>query len=338
MIALAERLEFALPAELEAHEPPEARGLARDQVRLLVSQTARGEEVDARFDELPGFLRGGDVLVVNTSATLPAALPATTTQGIAIAVHVSTALPAGLTVIEPRHAQLSAGELLSLPAGGSATLLARYRSSQRLWIASLRLPQPLIPFLHAWGKPIRYPYVREEWPLESYQTVFGLHPGSAEMPSAGRPFSARVLAQLVAKGVIIARLTLHCGVASPEHDEPPYEEYFSVPPETAAAVNDARGTGRRVVAVGTTVARALESALDERGRVAAARGWTDHLISPHEPVRSFDALLTGFHEPRSTHLALLRGLASEAELRRAYRAALARRYLWHEFGDVHLIL
>jgi S-adenosylmethionine:tRNA ribosyltransferase-isomerase len=338
MIALAERLDFTLAPELEAHEPPEARGLARDQVRMLVSRSASGDHVDARFSSLPGFLSAGDVLVVNTSATLPAALTASTAAGDRGAVHVSTALPAGLTVVEPRQLRVHEGDELTLPAGGSAKLLLPYRGSQRLWVAALNLPAELHAYLNAWGKPIRYPYVRGEWPIETYQTVFALQPGSAEMPSAGRPFSAAVLKELVAKGIVLARLTLHCGVASLEHDEGPYEEFFSVPPETAAAVNVARAAGQRIVAVGTSVARALESALDERDRVVSARGWTDHVISPGQPVRSFRSLLTGFHEPRSTHLALLRGLRGEDEIASAYRAALARGYLWHEFGDVHLIL
>lgn len=338
MIAVAPRYDFTLTPEVEAHEPPEARGLARDEVRMLVSAAAGGEPRDARFYELPRFLERGDVLVVNTSATVPAALEAQAASGEMIALHVSTMLPGGLNVVEPRHTHVREGECLPLAEAAHAKLLMPYRSSSRLWIASLSLPRPLNEFLHRNGKPIRYPYVKAEWPIEAYQTVFALHPGSAEMPSAARPFSERVLAELVARGVIIARLMLHCGVASLEHDEPPYDEYFSVPPETAATVNSARAGGQRVVAVGTTAARALESAVDERGRVVASRGWTDHMISPGRPARAFNALLTGLHEPRSTHLALLQGVADRREIEGAYEAALSRGYLWHEFGDVHLIL
>ncbi|MDQ6781776.1 MAG: S-adenosylmethionine:tRNA ribosyltransferase-isomerase, partial [Candidatus Eremiobacteraeota bacterium] len=275
MIANA-ALTFRLSPELEAHEPPEARGLARDEVRMLVSATEHDRIEHAVFQSLPQRMHVGDVLVVNTSATLPAALRARDARGLELGLHVSTVLPGGVTVVEPRNAPgLKPGDALRLEDGGRARLLWPYRNSQRLWLAIVETTRGLNVLLERYGKPIRYPYLHGEWPLEAYQTVFALHPGSAEMPSAGRPFSARVLQALARRGVVIARLILHCGVASLEHDEPPYEEYFSVPAETAAAINAARAAGRRVLAVGTTVARALESSLDGRGRVVAARGWTD---------------------------------------------------------------
>jgi S-adenosylmethionine:tRNA ribosyltransferase-isomerase len=227
---------------------------------------------------------------------------------------------------------------LSLPAGGTALLLSPYKDSRRLWIARLDLPEPVLEYLTHWGKPIQYAYVQGEWPLSMYQTVFATHPGSAEMPSAGRAFSPAVLADLQRRGVQVARLTLHTGVASAERDEPPYEEAFAVPWATAQAVDDARREGRRVIATGTTVVRALESAVDDAGRVVPARGWTDLVVTPQRGVRVVDGLLTGFHEPRASHLAMLEAIAGRAHLRRAYRAALEGRYLWHEFGDLHLIL
>jgi S-adenosylmethionine:tRNA ribosyltransferase-isomerase len=171
-----------------------------------------------------------------------------------------------------------------------------------------------------------------------YQTVYAREPGSAEMPSAGRAFTADVLARLEARGIRLALLTLHTSVASLERDEPPIEEWYRIPAETAAAIDGARAGGGRVIAVGTTVVRALESAADERGRVTASQGWTGLVIAPARQLRTTGALLTGFHEPRASHLAMLTAFAGRAHLEHAYHAALNARYLWHEFGDLHLIL
>jgi S-adenosylmethionine:tRNA ribosyltransferase-isomerase len=338
VVALALPPAFTLPETLEAHEPPEARGVARDRVRLLVSNRRTGRIVHARFADLPDFLRPGDLLVVNDSATLPAALDVRRHDGTTIALHLSTRLPAGLWVVEPRKTVMEPGERLDLPGGGIAALLVPYPSSRRLWIAALDLPEPLADYLHRWGRPIAYPYVRGEWPLEAYQTVYAREPGSAEMPSAGRPFTLDILARLRTRRIGTAAITLHAGVASLEGDEAPYEEHFEVPGQTADLVNDTRRTGGRVIAVGTTVVRALESAADETARVLAARGWTDVVITPQRGVRVINGLLTGLHEPRSTHLALLEAMAGRDHIEQAYRAALDGGYLWHEFGDLHLIL
>jgi S-adenosylmethionine:tRNA ribosyltransferase-isomerase len=338
MIATERVLDFTLPAELEAHEPPEARGLRRDQARLLVSHCGDDRLVHARFADLPDLLRPGDLLVANDSATLPAALTARRPDGSEIALHLSTRLPGQLWVVEPRQAAVAPGETLALPGGGTATLLAPYADSQRLWVARLDLPAPVLEYLHRWGRPIAYSYVRDAWPLELYQTVYAREPGSAEMPSAGRAFSVDVIERLTRRGVGFATLTLHTGVSSLEEHEPPYDEAYAVPPATAAAVNAAGATGGRVIAVGTTAVRALESAADEQGRVIASRGWTDLVITPERGVRVVDGLLTGFHEPRASHLAMLEAIAGRAQLERAYRAAIKGRYLWHEFGDLHLIL
>ncbi|HYU19866.1 MAG TPA: S-adenosylmethionine:tRNA ribosyltransferase-isomerase [Chloroflexota bacterium] len=338
MIGLEHWLDFKLPAELEATEPPEARGLRRDQVRLLVTCREDDRIIHAQFIELPDLLRPGDLLVANDSATLPAALVARRLDGSQLALHLSTRLPGQLWVVEPRQTQVAAGEALALPGGGLATLVTPYARSQRLWVARLDLPAPFVEYLHRWGRPIAYPYVRGIWPLEMYQTVYADEPGSAEMPSAGRPFSGDVLERLAHRGVGFVTLTLHTGVASLEDHEPPYEEPFEIPSDTAEAVAAARAVGRRVIAVGTTVVRALESAADEHGRVIPSRGRTDLVITPERGVRVVDGLLTGFHEPKSTHLAMLEAIAGRAHLDKAYRAALEGRYLWHEFGDLHLIL
>jgi len=331
-------IEFTLPPDLEAHVPPEARGLARDQVRLMVTDRRTGAIVHGRFSALPEFLRAGDLVVVNISATLPAALTAHRADGRAVALHLSTQLPGDLWVVEPRISPLTPGETLSLAEGGRAIMLLPYRRSGRLWLAHLDLPAPIVEYLHRWGRPIAYPYVWGTWPLSMYQTVYAEVPGSAEMPSAGRPFTRGVLTRLRENGVGIATVVLHAGVASPERDEPPYEEFFDVPMATAEAVRVARRNGGRVIAVGTTVVRALESSVDPAGHVVASRGWTDLVITPERGVRSIDGLLTGLHEPRASHWAMLEAVAGRAVLARSYRAALDAGYLWHEFGDLQLLL
>ena len=337
---------FVLPDERVATEPIEARGGRRDQALMLVAHRATGTLVDSTADRLPEHLEPGDVLVVNISATLPAALASADGR----LLHLSTELPGGLWVVERRErcragslpSTAAAGETVELPGGGRAELLAPFpadgRAASRLWVAALALPSEVPAYLGRFGRPIRYGCVDTAWPIDAYQTVFATVPGSAEMPSAGRPFTADLVAALVAAGVVFAPLVLHTGVSSPEAGEPPYPERYAVPAVTAALVNGARAHGHRVVAVGTTAARALETVADESGRVSPGAGWTEHVIGPATGVRAVDGILTGWHEPEASHLSLLEAVAGRAVLERSYAHALANRYLWHEFGDLHLVL
>jgi S-adenosylmethionine:tRNA ribosyltransferase-isomerase len=337
---------FRLPERLEAHEPPEARGLGRDEVRMLVTERAAGRVRDLRAHDLPDVLAPGDLVVVNTSATLPAALPARRADGTALDLHVSTPLPDGdgRRLVELRRDGAAfpggrAGEQLRLPGDGVATLRARWAAARRLWVAELALPAPLEAYLAWHGRPIRYRHIRGEWPLAAYQTVYATEPGSAEMPSAGRPLSERVITRLAARGIAVAPIVLHAGVSSLEHGEAPGPESFRVPEATARLVRAVRTGGGRVVAVGTTVVRALETAADlGDGVVEAAGGWTRLVVTPERGVRAVDGLLTGWHEPESSHLQLLEAVGGARLVARAYREALERGHLWHEFGDVHLIL
>ena len=331
-------LDFVLPQELEAHEPPEVRGNGRDDVRMLVSNLETGEVTDTRFRELPDFLRAGDVLVLNTSATLPAALTALRESGEEIALHWSTSLPGNLSIVEPRKVQATAGEVLTLAGGGMATLLAPYRTSRRLWIAQFEIDGSVVDYLHRWGRPIRYPYVTDAFPISAYQTVYAGREGSAEMPSAGRALTRSMLACLRARGVGIAKLVLHTGVASLELHEAPFDEWYEVPLRTAERIREAKQRGGRVIAVGTTVVRALESSVDANGDLIASRGWTDLVITPERGVHVVDGLLTGLHEPRASHLQMLEAIAGRKTIEKAYAAALGREYLWHEFGDLHLMI
>src|SRR6266571_2000499 len=346
-------IEFTLPAEREAREPPEARGERRDSVRMLVSRRRAGTISHHAFTELPAVLLPGDLLVINTSATLPAAVRASGD----LSVHFSSPRPDGTWLIELRAPSGGAtapyrggtpGLVIGLPGGARLTLCDRVTG--RLWAA--RLSTAVIPYLLRHGSPIRYSYVPRDWPTSAYQSVFATRPGSAEMPSASRPFTSELVTRLVTRGVTVAPLTLDTGVSSLEGDEPPYPEPYDVPPSTARLVNLTRANGGRVIAAGTTVVRALETAAafagygragdgrdsDGRGGVRASAGWTDLVVSAQRGTRVTDGLLTGFHEPRSSHLLMLEAFSDPELLRRCYAAALEHGYLWHEFGDVHLLL
>ena len=338
---------FELPEDLVATDPIEADGGRRDEVLMLVAQRGTGALAHATAARLPEFLEPGDVLVVNTSATLPAAVP--TADGRLL--HLSTELPGGRWVVELRErcragslpsTAGAAGVSVALPGGGRARLLSPFpadgRGSGRLWVAVLDLPAGVRAYLPRFGRPIRYGCVDSEWPIEAYQTVFATTPGSAEMASAGRPFTPELVTALVSAGVVVTPLLLHTGVSSPEAHEPPYPERYAVPATTADLVNAAHDRGRRVLAVGTTVARALETVADVSGRVSPGSGWTEHVIDPTTGVRAIDGLLTGWHEPEASHLRLLEAVAGPALLERSYAAALEHGYRWHEFGDLHLIL
>ncbi|MGH9123862.1 MAG: S-adenosylmethionine:tRNA ribosyltransferase-isomerase [Acidimicrobiales bacterium] len=362
-----ERHTFVLPPSLEASEPPEARGLDRDQVRLLVAWRHTTDLAHTTFRHLHDYLRPGDLLVVNNSATLPASVPATVAGGTVanrtappLELHLSTHQGGDRWVVEPRRAArpaslpfpaAEAGLVLELPGGGEARLLAPYGTPGRLWVASLNLQGRFDEWLAAHGSPIRYSYVCRPWPIEYYQTVFAQHAGSAEMPSAARPFSAALVTDLVSRGIGVAPITLHCGVSSLEGHEAPMAEWFDVPESTADLVNQTRRRGGRVIAVGTTVVRALESSATAgtaglapaaapviSAQARAARGWTDLVVTPEHRVQLVDGMITGWHEPAASHLAMLEAVGGAELLDRSYRAALAEGYLWHEFGDSHLIL
>ncbi len=321
-------LDFDLPAELEAGEPPEARGLARDEVHLMVSYRSDNRVVHTQFRDIGAFLDAGDLVVINTSGTMNAALSATREDGTALELHLSTHLPADLWAVELRlpgekgtqpFYTARAGEELHLPGGATAILHVPYLRNRnsatggptRLWIATLYLPSPLKEYLEQYGSPIRYSYVRQHWPSSYYQSVYGVQ---------------------------VAPLLLHTGVASLEKHEPPYEEFYRVPPETARLVNAARAANKRVIAIGTTVVRALETVTDKQGTAHPGEGWTGLIITPQRGMYAVNAMLTGLHEPLATHLAMLEALAGREHLKITYAEALRKGYLWHEFGDLHLIL
>jgi S-adenosylmethionine:tRNA ribosyltransferase-isomerase len=346
MLATQPHTRFTFPEDRTATEPPEQRGLRRDGVRLMVAAPAGIRHTF--FHHLSDQLSAGDVLVVNTSATVPGQLDGMR-NGSAVVVHVANRISDGTRVIELRTApdasapvlDGSVAERITIPAGGVVELIAPYPTSgssptgvgNRLWRGRVSASQGLSTYLREHARPISYGYLNGSFPISAYQTIFALCPGSAEMPSAARPFSAELVARLVARGVIFAPITLHTGLSSQDAGEAPQPEWFEVSETTAHLVNSTRARGGRVIAVGTTATRAIESAVGPDGIVAAASGWTDLVISPERPVRVVDGLITGWHNPEASHLLLVESVAGAELTQRAYDAAAAEHYLWHEFGD-----
>jgi len=332
--------DFFLPEGQEATEPPPVR----DGVRLLVAGPDGVSHT--HFSQLGEFLAPGDLVVVNTSGTLAAAVDGDR-AGTPVEVHFSAELDDGTWVIEVRPGGVSTGPVTDLRPGEVITLDADAElimdrpwpaGQTRLWAARPRIDGGVSWFLNRHGRPIRYAYVPRRWPLPEYQTVFGREPGSAEMPSAGRPFTDQVVTELVTRGVAVAPVVLHTGVSSQEPGEPPQPERFRVPAATARLVNVTRQAGGRVIAVGTTVTRALESAASPDGSVRPHHGWTDLVLGPSRPARAVNGLVTGWHAPGASHLALLSAVASNALVERAYAEAVRSGYRWHEFGDSCLLL
>ena len=347
-VELPERvLDIEVPPELIADHPVEAEGRRRDDVRMLVAERSTGLLTHARAADLDRFLHPGDVLVVNTSPTLAAAVPSADGS---VVVHLSTQLGGRRWVVEVRtpcgrgsrphpvdHAQ-------DIPlVGGASVRLRQPFAGWRLWEAEVLTPVPLSQLLAQHGRPIRYGCTDTAWPIADYQTVFArrlpgdIGLGSAEMPSAGRPFTSDLVRRLVDRGVVFAPITLHTGVSSLEAHEPPYAERYRVPQSTARVINDAHAGNRRVIAVGTTPTRAIETDAAS-GRARAGEGWTDLVITPERGTQVIDGIISGWHEPEASHLLLMEAVAGRSLLEASYAAALAERYRWHEFGDIHLVL
>ncbi|HEY3144059.1 MAG TPA: S-adenosylmethionine:tRNA ribosyltransferase-isomerase [Acidimicrobiales bacterium] len=336
-------------AGLRPRAPLELTGRRRDDARLLIAWRSSDDLVQTTMAHIDSFLESGDVIVVNTSATRPAAL----VVDRELVIHLSTELDGGRWVVELRKL-CGAGSLpwldyrpngpIDLPGGGAIEVLGPYSPAARqghpvrLWTAQLDLARPLEEHLARFGRPIRYGCEVGDWPLDAYQTVFANGSGSAEMPSAARGFTAELVTRLVSKGVIVAPIELHTGVASQEAGETPYPEHYRVSEATAAAVNAAHASGHRVITVGTTATRAIESVASPNGTVRAGEGWTDLVITPRRGVFAVDGLLTGWHDPEASHLMLVEAVAGLEVLDRSYAAAEAASFAGHEFGDFHLVL
>lgn len=342
---------FTLPSELAAKEPPERRGIARDKVRLMVINRTTDRVEHSRFDNLGEYLRPDDLLVFNTSRTLPAAIDGCELNGSCMQVRLAQHLPddSWLALLlcqegNPFGCGLRNGMEIDFGQGLSGKVYNQDEHIPRLW--KLRFSKSgteLMDLLYRLGHPIRYEYVSAPWDLDYYQTVYAKEPGSAEMPSAGRAFSWKLLFDLKRRGIETAHVVLHTGLSSYMDDEldaqhPASEEEYFISQTAAEKINHTHQQGGRVIAVGTTVVRALESVADRTGKVEAGHGYTRlHITSEHQ-LKTVDGLLTGLHEPSASHLDLLSAFLPAQNIRLAYEDAVQKRYLWHEFGDLNLIV
>ncbi len=344
--------DFILPDALECAKPTEKRKIDRDAVKLLISNTENDDIQEDIFKNLDKYLKPNDVLVVNTSGTLKSAVEGVLDDGMKVIVHFSTQKKR-TWIVELRkwtkngNKRFYGGKIndvVALKGGGILQLNQPYYAENatenhlQLWEATLEINTSFNAYLDRYGAPIRYAYNKKNYPHSWYQTIFAKQMGSAEMPSAGRAFTPRLLEKLKDKGVEILPILLHTGVASLENNERPYEEYFEIESNTAKRLNNAKKRGSRIIAVGTTAIRAVESATDQKGKVTAQKGWTDLFINPKRGLRLIDGLITGFHEPKASHLLMLEALAGRAHLQLVYEKAIKEQYYWHEFGDLHLIL
>ncbi|WP_257351223.1 S-adenosylmethionine:tRNA ribosyltransferase-isomerase [Pseudalkalibacillus decolorationis] len=349
-MALAARdpIHFDLPGELNASIPAERRGVNRDHVRLMILDRNNGNTYHDQFYKLENYLKVGDLLVLNTSRTLPAAFT----------VELKRAKGVNVKDVELRLAQRKSNSVWKVLVVGqtvqqgdeltfSPTLRARVRTcnpkSPLVTISFSKRGNDLYDQLYKLGEPIRYEYIKENWTLDYYQTVYGTVPGSVEMTSAGRAFSWEMLFRLKKKGIQIATITLHTGLSYFLNDQwkvGPAEslEEYEVPGDTAELIRKTKEQGGRVIAVGTTVVRALESAVDGNGRSISQKGWTNLHIHGDFELQIVDGLITGFHEPEASHLDMLSAFVPQLILKTAYKEAVDQRYLWHEFGDMNLIL
>lgn len=346
MTVLARAIEFEMPESSVGTLPAERRGTGRDDVKLMVTHRSTGAIEHLRFPDIADHLDPGDVLVVNTSGTVPAAIDGWATDGTRVKVHFASPFPGGLWSVEIRRSESDGAtrpgpdwgpQTLRLAGGARLHLLTRNRATPRTWVAETDDVADVLAYLFEHGAPIRYTS-GPPLPLSDYQTVFSTEPGSAEMPSAARPFTTDLVTRLISKGVVVVPVTLHAGLSSYEAEEEPGDERYWVADHTAAVINAARASGGRVIATGTTVVRALETVADTSGEVHPGQGITDKLITPVTGLRVVDGLITGWHEPRSSHLMLLEAFLERGNLDRVYREALQTGYLWHEFGDILLIL
>jgi S-adenosylmethionine:tRNA ribosyltransferase-isomerase len=338
---------FELPPELSADRPPERRGLARDQVRLLVIDRQTGSVTHTRFDQVSHFLRPGDLLVFNSSGTLPAVLSATVAQQKEpVEVRLAEHLPDNiwLALLLP-HSVEASGLRLDFGRGLTAQVLTRDFQIPRLWrLRFSATGTELLDLIYRLGNPVRYRYVSGAWKLSYYQNVYAQTPGSSEMPSAGRAFSWRLLFGLRRMGIKSTHITLHTGLSSYMDNDfdrrrPMSEEEYWISEESAQKIGRAQTNRGRIIAVGTTVVRALESAVLAQGnKLRASNDYTRLRISDRHHLQLVNGLITGLHEPEASHLDLLSAFIPKETLFAAYLEAIQQGYLWHEFGDLNLIV
>ena len=340
----ATAFDFYLPSELNASQPPERRGIRRDHVKMMVLDKKTGHVRHDQFFQLTDYLNAGDLVVMNNSRTVPAILQAVLfrdTKIIQEEVEIRLARRRNeeiwdvLVVAEG----VKLGDILHFSSDLTAVVIDLNAGTPLITILFSKKGTDLFNSIYSLGEPIRYEYINNKWGLDYYQTVFASHPGSVEMPSAGRAFSWELLFNLQRKGIELDFIQLHTGLSYLLDDEletsptDNYEEYHLFE-KTIEKIRTTKANGGRVIAVGTTVVRALESA----GVTGALNGVTNLYINQSFPLKMVDGIITGFHEPKASHLDMLTSFVPQDLLWSAYKEAINQQYLWHEFGDMNLIL
>ncbi|MBO0961508.1 S-adenosylmethionine:tRNA ribosyltransferase-isomerase [Neobacillus sp. MM2021_6] len=337
-------LDFYLPTELNASLPPEKRGLRRDHVRMLTLNRITGEIKHDHFFHLADYLQPGDLVILNNSRTIPAVLQAEWRRGTfkrIPAAEVRLARRRDVDIWEALivAAPVKMGDILQFSSELAATVIGERENSPLKIIQFSKKGTDLVNIIYALGEPVRYEYIEQPWDLDSYQTVFASHPGSVEMPSAGRAFSWELLFKLKRKNIQVDFIQLHTGLSYFLDDQWPQtpeenEEEYHISERTMERIHETKARGKRVIAIGTTVVRALETA----AKIGALSGMTKLYINQKFSLKIVNGIITGLHEPKASHLDMLSAFISEKYLLKAYDQAIESGYLWHEFGDMNLIL
>lgn len=358
MVLTARDFDYPLPPEFIAQEPLPGR----DESRLMVLRRPTAGLAHHVFAELPDLLGPGDLLVLNDTRVIPAKFFCRRRTGAKIeGLFLREPSPGQWEVLLKNAGRCRPDETIDLVAPDAVELVLRQRRGQGRWLVDVRPARPAAEILAAAGRTPLPPYIhRSADPAQPdahepadrarYQTVYAARDGAVAAPTAGLHFTESVLAELAGRGVATARVTLHValGTFAPVKGDDlashrMHSEWYELPAAAAEAVNDARSAGRRIVAVGTTSVRVLESAADAAGSVRAAEGWTDLFLYPPADFRAVDALITNFHLPRSTLLMLVAAFCSPgstAGLRMildAYAEAVRARYRFYSYGDAMLI-
>jgi S-adenosylmethionine:tRNA ribosyltransferase-isomerase len=340
----ATAFDFYLPSELNASHPPERRGIRRDHVRMMVLDKKTGDVSHDKFFRLAEYLKPGDLVVMNNSRTVPAILKAGLYRNAKLLEKEAEIRLArrrneetwDVLIVTDR---VKLGDILQFSSDLSAVVIDMKEGSPLKTILFSKKGTDLFNSIYALGEPVRYEYINHPWGLDYYQTVFASHPGSVEMPSAGRAFSWELLFNLQHIGIELDFIQLHTGLSYLLDDEVEtsptdnYEEYH-LSEKTIEKIHKTKAAGGRVIAVGTTVVRALESA----GVTGELHGVTNLYINQNFPLKMVDGIITGFHEPKASHLDMLTAFVPQDLLWNAYEEAIDLQYLWHEFGDMNLIL
>ncbi|GEL78624.1 S-adenosylmethionine:tRNA ribosyltransferase-isomerase [Tenuibacillus multivorans] len=330
---------FEIPKDLNASLPAEYRNGSRDQVKMMVTEA--GETTFTSFKNLSDYVQPGDVLIFNNTRTIPASLKVEWKDKIIeirLSQQIDNLIWEGIVLKE----NVNIGDRLIVSSNLTFAVMGQGSEAPLLQLESGLNTQETIMEILSVGEPIRYDYIYQPFPINTYQTVYGSVPGSMEMPSAGRAFTWQIINTLKEKGAKVGFVQLFTGLSYYEKDRWPnpsnHPERFCVSKEVADLVNQAKRKGNRVIAVGTTVVRALESAGKLGDVVEKNNEYTDLYVNERYERKVVDSLLTGLHEPEASHLDMLTSWLSKDEITALYHEAIERQFLWHEFGDLHLIL